>query len=104
MAQTAEARVEVPRPTIAIGYNKPRPWQQKWQDLLHALEQLERAYVTEEGQGNEHVRRLVEDSFATCRELADWLWQDKQYASLNKSAVMAFMLGNPHLRLADALA
>jgi hypothetical protein len=103
MAQTAVARVAVLRPTIAIGYNEPRPWQQKWQDVLHALEQLERAYVTEEGQGNEHVRRLVEDFFTTCRELADWLWQDKQNTGLDESAVRALMRDDP-LRLADAMA
>jgi hypothetical protein len=36
-AQPATARVEAFRPTIAIGYNSPRPWKQKWQDVLNAL-------------------------------------------------------------------
>jgi hypothetical protein len=103
MAQTAVARVEVPRPTIAIGYNEPRPWQQKWQDVLHALEQLERAYATEEGQGNEDVRRVVEEFYKTCRELADWLWADRQNTGVDESAVRAFMRDDP-LRLADAMA
>jgi hypothetical protein len=104
MAQTAEAHAVALRPTIAIGYNEYRPWRQKWQDLMSALGQLETAYATEEGQGNEDVRRTTEDFFATCRELADWLWQDKQNANVHKSAVMRFVLGDPHLRLADAMA
>lgn len=104
MAQTVEAHAVVLRPTIAIGYNEHRPWRQKWQDLLSTLEQLEAAYSTENGQGNEDVRRVVENFFATCRDLADWLWQDKQTADVHKSAVMDFVLGNPHLRLADAIA
>jgi hypothetical protein len=104
MAQTAEVRVVALRPTIAIGYNEHRPWRQKWQDLSLALEQLEGAYATEEGQGNEHIRRMVEDFFETCRELADWLWQDKQNANVTKSAAMGFVMGDRHLRLADAMA
>jgi hypothetical protein len=95
MAQAAEARVEAPRPTVAIGYNEPRPWQQKWQDVLHALEQLEGAYANIEGQGNEHLRRVVEDFFTTCRELADWLWEDKQHTGLAESAVRAFVRNDP---------
>jgi len=104
MAQTAEVRVVVPRPTIAIGYNEHRPWRQKWQDMLHALEELDSAYATEEGQGNEDVRRMVEDFFEICRELADWLWQDKQNANVSESAVTGFVRNDPHLRLADGMA
>jgi hypothetical protein len=104
MAQTAEVRVVVPRPTIAIGYNEHRPWRQKWQDMLHALEELDSAYATEEGQGNEDVRRMVEDFFEICRELADWLWQDKQNANVSESVVTGFVRGDPHLRLADGMA
>ena len=73
MPQTVEAHAVVLRPTIAIGYKENRPWRQKWLDLLSTLEQLEAAYLTDDGQGNEDVRRVVENFFATCWELADWL-------------------------------
>jgi hypothetical protein len=103
IAQTATAHIEAFRPTIGIGYTGPRPWQQKWADVLRALEQLEATYTTKEGQGNEDVRRRVESFFEICRELADWLWQDNG-TSLDKPTVMGFVLSDSHLRLADAMA
>jgi hypothetical protein len=101
LAQTATAKVEAFMPTIAIGYGDPRPWEQKWQDVLHSLQQIERAYTTRDFESNEDIRRAVEGFFKTCRELADWLWQN---GGLEKSAVMKFVLDDPHLRLADAVA
>lgn len=100
-AQTATARAEAFMPTIAIGYGDPRPWEQKWQDLLHALQEIERAYITREFESNEDVRRAVEGFFKTCRELGDWLWQNGGY---DRAAVLKFMLDDPHLLLADAIA
>lgn len=100
-AQPATVHVGVPRPTIAIGYNAPRPWKQKWQDVLDARGKVTSAYTTKEGQGNEDVRRVVEDFFKTCRELADWLWEN---ADVDKSAVRGLMERSPSLRLADAMA
>jgi hypothetical protein len=93
--------VEAFRPTIAIGYNSPRPWKQKWQDVLNALGEVKSAYTAKEGQGNEDVRRIVEDFIKTCRELADWLWQN---TNVNKSTVIGLIRRSPSLRLADAMA
>jgi hypothetical protein len=104
-APPATAKVVVPTPTIGIGYNPHRPWQQKWQDVQHGLERIESAYDVTQGQyGNEDVRRFVEGFFKDCRELADWLWQDHQSTGLNKPTVMAAVMADPHLRLADGLA
>ena len=99
--QTAECHVEVPSPTIAIGYTSPRPWRQKWQDVLDALKPIERAYTTQEGLSNEDVRRDIENFFKACRELADWLWED---TSVSKSTVMKRVQKSHYLRLADAMA
>lgn len=99
--QTAECHVEVPSPIIAIGYTSPRPWRQKWQDVLDALKPIERAYTTQEGLSNEDVRRDIEDFFKACRELADWLWQS---TGVSKSTVMKRVHGSHYLRLADAMA
>ena len=99
--QTAEFHVEVPSPTITIGYTNPRPWRQKWQDVLDAQEPIERAYTTQEGISNEAVRRDTEDFFEACRELADWLWQR---AGISKSTVMKRVHESHYLRLADAMA
>ena len=101
LAPTVTAHVTVPRPTIAVGYTGPRPWQQKWQDVVDALHRVEAAYATTEGLGNEQLRRTVKGFFEICRELADWLWQS---TSLDKDAVMDFVHGDPDLRLADAMA
>jgi hypothetical protein len=104
-AHPATAEVVVPTPTIGIGYPPHRPWQQKWQDIEHGLERIESAYDVTQGQyGNEDVRRFVEGFFKDCRELADWLWQDHQSTGLNKTAVMAAVMADPHLRLADGVA
>lgn len=100
-AQTATGSAEAPSPTISIGYTNPRPWRQKWQDVLGALELIERAYTTQEGLSNDDVRRNIEDFFKACRELADWLWQD---AGVNKATVMKRVHGSHYLRLADAMA
>jgi hypothetical protein len=59
------------------------------------------AYTAKEGQSNEDVRRIVEDLFKTCRELADWLWQN---TNVNKSTVIGLIRRSPSLRLADAMA
>lgn len=100
-AQTVEGHVEFPSPTIAIGYTSPRPWRQKWQDVLDALKPIERAYMTQESLSNEDVRRDIEDFFQACRELADWLWQS---TGVSKSTVMRRVHGSHYLRLADAIA
>jgi hypothetical protein len=68
---------------------------------LDALGEVKSAYTTKEGQGNEDVRRVVEDYFKTCRELADWLWQN---TNVNKSAIIGLIRRSPSLRLADAMA
>jgi hypothetical protein len=60
-AHPATAQVVVPTPTIGIGYNPHRPWQQKWQDIEHGLERIGSAYDVTQGQyGNEDMRRFVE--------------------------------------------
>lgn len=100
-AQAAECYGEAPPPTIAIGYPSPRPWRQKWQDVLDALKPIERAYETQKGLSNEDVRRAIEDFFQVCRELADWLWQS---TGASKSTVMKRVHGSHYLRLADAIA
>jgi hypothetical protein len=105
VAHPATAQVVVPTPTIGIGYNPHRPWQEKWQDVEHGLERIESAYDVTQGQyGNEDVRRFVEGFFKDCRELADWLWQDHQSTGLNKAIVMGFVMADPALRLADGIA
>jgi hypothetical protein len=100
-AQPATARMEVHRPTVAVGYNDPRPWTEKWQDVLEAFGKVKSAYKTKDGQGNEDVRRVVEDFFKTCRELGDWLWEN---TNINKSDVIGLIQRSPSLRLADAVA
>jgi hypothetical protein len=105
--QETAVGVEVPQLTIGIGYAEHRPWQQKWQDVEHGLERIESAYDVTQGQGqygNEHVRRVVEGFFKDCRELADWLWQDHQSTNLDKPTVIAFVMADPDLRIADGLA
>jgi hypothetical protein len=104
-AHPATAQVVVPTPTIGIGYNPHRPWQQKGQDIEHGLERIGSAYDVTQGQyGNEDVRRFVEGFFKDCRELADWLWQDHQSTGLDKATVMGFVMTDPALRLADGIA
>jgi hypothetical protein len=104
-AHPATAKVVVPTPTIGIGYNPHRPWQQKWQDVEYGLEQVESAYDAPQGwYDNEHMRRVVEGFFKDCRELADWLWQDHLSTGLDKKTVMNDMMADPDLRLADAIA
>jgi hypothetical protein len=103
IAQPATAHVQVLRPTIGIGYTGPRPWRQKWTDTLDALERVENVYTKKEGQGNEDVRRAVEDFFRVCRELADWLWQDTG-SGLDRDTVLNFVRDDPDLRLADGVA
>ena len=98
-AATATVRVYAPIPTIGIGYTDPRPWEQKWQDLLDAQRKVKTAYKGR--QGNEDVRRTIEDFFNTCRELADWLWEN---TSIDESAVRGLIRRSPSLRLADAMA
>jgi hypothetical protein len=96
---------EVPTPAIKVGYTL-QPWQQKWRDVQHGLEQVEDAYdITQAPQhDNEYVRRVVEDFFKDCRELADWLWQDRQSTGLDEPTVKAYMRGDRDLNLADAIA
>ena len=101
LGQTAECRVEAPPGTIAIGYTSPRPWRQKWQDLLDALEPINYAYTTKDSLSNEDVRQDVEHFFQICRELADWLWKN---GGVSKSIVMERLHGSHYLRLADAMA
>lgn len=104
-AHSITTQVVVPTPTIGVGYNPHRPWQQKWQDVEHGLQQIETAYDVTQGQyGNEHVRRVVEGFFKDCRELADWLWQDLQSIGLDEPTIRTFMRSDPDLRLADAIA
>jgi hypothetical protein len=100
---TAIIGVNAPRPAIVIGYDQPRPWQQKWQAVLYELEQMERAYTGESSQGNQRIQQIIEDFFRSCRELADWLWQDKQ-TNLTESVVMQFVWGDRDLRVADGMA
>jgi hypothetical protein len=100
-AKTVMGYVEAPPPTIAIGYTSPRPWQQKWQDVLDALKPIEHAYTTKESLSNEGIRRDVENFFEVCRELADWLWQN---SGVSKDIVMKLVHGSHYLRLADAMA
>jgi hypothetical protein len=88
-------------PTVVLGLGDPRPWEQKWRDVLDELQRMERACAREEGQSTDDVRRAVEGFFKTCRELADWLWQN---GGLAKPIVMSFVLSDPRLRLADAVA
>jgi hypothetical protein len=92
-------------PAIKVTYNL-QPWQQKWRDVEHGLEQVERAYDTTQApqHDNEYVRRVVEDFFKDCRELADWLWQDHQSTGLGKKTVMDFVMADADLRLADGIA
>jgi hypothetical protein len=99
--QTAECHVEAPTPNITIGYTSPRPWRQKWQDVLNALKPIEHAYTTQEGLNSEDVRRDIEDFFQVCRELADWLWQN---TGVSKAIVMKRIRGSHYLRLADGIA
>jgi hypothetical protein len=70
---TAQVRSEVPWPSIAAGYTSPRPWQEKWQDVLSGVEAIEVAYATQEGLHIEEFRRDLEGFFKVCRELADWI-------------------------------
>jgi hypothetical protein len=101
VAQPAVAHAEAFMPTVVLGYGDPRPWQQKWQDVLDALQEVENVYTRREGRSTDDVRRVIEEFFKICRELADWLWQN---AGLAKATVMSCVLNDPHLRLADAVA
>ena len=97
----AMAHAHVPRPTIAIGYDNPRPWQQKWQDVQDGLKRVETIYASKEAIGNEEVRRPVEEFFKACRELADWLWGN---SGVKKPVVIQLIRRSPYLRLADGMA
>jgi hypothetical protein len=101
LAQTARAVATAPAPSIAIGYTIPRPWQQKWQDILDTLKPVEHAYTTKGGLSNEDVRRDIEAFFRACREMADWLWQN---TNLSKATVLKRVRNSHYLRLADAIA
>jgi hypothetical protein len=94
-------------PTIIVGYDEHRPWHEKWRDVQDGLEQIENAYAATESDGyygNERVRRVVEGFFKDCRELADWLWHDHQSTGLEKSTVLAAVMSDPDLRVADGFA
>ena len=88
-------------PDVVIGYPAPRPWEQKLQDLVAALEPIEYAYTTNKGLSNEGVRRDVEDFFRYCRELADWLWQN---TAVSEQTIRQLIKNSHYLRLADAMA
>jgi hypothetical protein len=60
---------------VSIGYGPVRPWQQKRRDVVDGLAEIERIYAQGD-MSNEPVRRVVEDVFKDCRELADWLHQN----------------------------
>jgi hypothetical protein len=75
--------------------------------IADGFEQIQNAYATKESQGyygNDQVRRVVEGFFKDCRELADWLWQDHEDTGLDKPTVIAFMMTDPDLRIADGFA
>ena len=79
-----------------MGYDLDRPWEQKWQDVTHLLQEIIATYGIR--MGNDPVRRMVEGFFDSCRELADWLERDTGKAAL------AFVNTDPDLRLCDGFA
>jgi hypothetical protein len=83
---------------ISIGYGPNRPWQQKWHDARHGLEELEATY-RKDSENNDIVRRRVEDFFRDCRELADWLKQ-----SANRPEAMSYVNTDSDLELCDGMA
>jgi len=101
MAQLATAQGVVHQPSSVIGFTTPRPWKQKLQDLVDALEPIEHGYKTNQGLSSEGVRRDIENFFKICRELADWLWQN---AGVSEQTVMQYVRNSHYLRLADAMA
>jgi hypothetical protein len=86
------------RASMTIEYAAVRPWQQKWRDVLDGLAEIERVY-DQEDMSNEPVRRAVEDFFADCRELADWLEENAAVPD-----AQAFVLADPVLHLCDGMA
>jgi hypothetical protein len=101
LGQTARAVATAPAPSIAIGHTNPRPWQEKWQDILDALKPIEHAYTTRDGLSNKDVEQDIRGFFRVCREMADWLWKN---TSLSKDTVMKRVMKSHYLRLADAIA
>ena len=89
--------------TASVGYNPHRPWQQKWHDVEHGLDQIENAYA-QEAMNNEDVRRIVEGFVKSCRELADWLWEDTQNSNVSKKTVMDFVTNDSAMNVCDGMA
>jgi hypothetical protein len=89
--------------TVRINYPRELSWKQKWNDIEHQLEDLRTLYFERPAISNVQVRILVEGVLKSCRELADWLWENPS-VPLTKKQVETFMYGNPHLKIADGLA
>jgi hypothetical protein len=96
-AETAMLSVSVPDVTVEVGYGEPRPWQETWQDITHALQEITDAYGTR--MGNDAVRRSVLTFFGSCRKLADWLYQNA-----GKAQALEFVNTDPDLRICDGFA
>src|SRR5215204_2443052 len=60
--------------SATVGYNPRRPWQQKWREVLNALNEMDAAY--RQPRDSDETYRIVENFYKVCRELADWLERD----------------------------
>ena len=82
-----------------IIYNQRRPWQEKWRDVLHDLQEIDDAYNTDARPDTDDLRRSVLGFFKSCRELADWLTRDT-----GNGQAMPFMYRDSDLRLCNGIA
>ena len=62
--------------TVQIGYQAQSPWQQKWINIEYQLRNLDELYTGQPAPSNITVLVLIEGLFKSCRESADWLWED----------------------------
>src|SRR5664279_5153273 len=88
--------------TVTWTYGAEAPWHVRWVDIEGRLAELETFCQTSDTSVD--LRRMVEDVLKACRELGDWLWEDRANTKLSKEAVMKFIKNNQASIICDGLA
>jgi len=73
---TAELKATAMAPTLGIGYDKQRPWQEQWRSVLRRREELARCYSGDNDDSREDWRDVPRDFCKDCWHLKDHLKTD----------------------------
>jgi hypothetical protein len=63
-------------PSIGIGRDDHRPWDEKWREVLRSRDLIRDAYTDARGLGNAEVDARVNRFCSECHDLRDWLNND----------------------------